>query len=67
MGSNERDFARSAGIGGVVTLMILSAVHDGMSAGEVITFWVAVHMVSTGIVWWAKEKCRDAWQCISRH
>ena len=51
--------------GGVVTLVLLALLHKDLNAGQVITFWVAVHMITTCIVQWVIDtikKCRDAWQ-----
>lgn len=64
MKRNEKELITSAGIGGAVTLIMLSQLHEGLTAGELITFWVSVHMLTTAGAWWMYEKCRAAWQSI---
>ena len=65
MEENRREFHQSLVIGGIMTLILLSRLHKSLSQSELIVFWVAVHVVSTGTVWWfidKAKKCRDAWQ-----
>lgn len=62
----RREFEQSLIIGGAITLAILSRLHEGLTAAEMVTFWAAVHTVATGTVWFAIDKvkkCRDAWGC----
>lgn len=59
------EFTLSTVIGGAMTLILLSRLHEGLSAGELVTFWAAAHMITTATVWWTidkAQKCRDAWQ-----
>lgn len=54
------DLARSAAIGEVITILVLAVLHKEMNAGQVITFWVSVHMISTCAVDWTIDTIKNA-------
>ena len=55
----------ASNIGGVITLVLLAFLHKELNAGQVITFFVSVHLIATWTVQWVIDtikRCRDAWQ-----
>lgn len=60
--------ARSSEIGHVITIILLAFLHKELrNAGEVITFYAAVHLVSTWSVQWITDKINAVTLSQSSH
>ena len=62
------EVVRSSEIGHVITVILLAFLYkDLRNAGEVITFYAAVHLVSTWAVQWIADKINAVTLSQSNH